>query len=60
MNNNIGTKESVQTQELSKTTVALSTGLLGVLLVFLVGLSAPMQIHNAAHDVRHTAAFPCH
>ena len=32
----------------------------GVLILFAVGF-APMDVaHNAAHDTRHTLAFPCH
>ena len=32
----------------------------GVLILFAVGF-APMDVaHNAAHDPRHTLAFPCH
>ncbi len=47
-------------QEISKTVVAVITVFVGLLLIFVVGLSSPIQLHNAAHDVRHTAAFPCH
>jgi cobalt transporter subunit CbtB len=25
-----------------------------------VGLAQPDMLHNAAHDSRHTLAFPCH
>ncbi len=34
--------------------------LIGFSLVYIVGLSSPMPIHNAAHDTRHAAGFPCH
>ena len=34
--------------------------LLGAFLVYGVGFATPMAIHNAAHDVRHSFAFPCH
>jgi cobalt transporter subunit CbtB len=34
--------------------------LLGLVLVYGVGFANPMVIHNAAHDVRHAFAFPCH
>jgi cobalt transporter subunit CbtB len=33
---------------------------LGLGFVFLVGFSPMSAVHNAAHDTRHTAAFPCH
>lgn len=33
---------------------------LGIIILFGVGF-APMDIaHNAAHDTRHSVAFPCH
>lgn len=38
-------------------TVAL---LLGVFLVFGVGLAGSEVLHNAAHDARHIFGFPCH
>jgi len=32
----------------------------GIIILFAVGF-APMDVaHNAAHDTRHTLAFPCH
>jgi cobalt transporter subunit CbtB len=34
--------------------------LLGSLLLFLVGFAPMPAVHNAAHDTRHSAAFPCH
>ncbi len=39
---------------------ALIAALLGVFILFGVGLAAPTAIHNAAHDGRHAFAFPCH
>ncbi len=38
---------------------ALSAALLGLVILYGVGF-APLQAHNAAHDARHSAAFPCH
>lgn len=35
-------------------------GLIGFLLIFGVGFAHPETIHNAAHDTRHAASFPCH
>lgn len=34
--------------------------LTGIALVGVVGFAPTMEIHNAAHDTRHAAAFPCH
>jgi cobalt transporter subunit CbtB len=34
--------------------------LVGCACVFVVGFASPAPVHNAAHDTRHSAAFPCH
>jgi cobalt transporter subunit CbtB len=34
--------------------------LLGVFLIYGVGFAQPAAIHDAAHDGRHSLAFPCH
>jgi len=34
--------------------------LLGTVILFGVGLANSATVHNAAHDVRHSLAFPCH
>lgn len=39
---------------------ALSLFVCGGMLVYIVGFAPISAIHNAAHDNRHTAAFPCH
>jgi cobalt transporter subunit CbtB len=39
---------------------ALSAAALGVCLVYFAGFSHIEAVHNAAHDTRHSAAFPCH
>jgi cobalt transporter subunit CbtB len=39
---------------------ALFAIVLGTFFVLGVGFAAPAAIHNAAHDVRHAYAFPCH
>ena len=38
----------------------VGSAVLGVTLIFLAGFAAPDIVHNAAHDTRHAAAFPCH
>lgn len=35
-------------------------GLLGLFVVGVTGFSHIEAVHNAAHDVRHSLAFPCH
>jgi cobalt transporter subunit CbtB len=34
--------------------------LLGLFIVGMVGFAHIEAVHNAAHDVRHSLAFPCH
>ena len=34
--------------------------LIGVIIIAGVGLAGPEALHNAAHDIRHGLAFPCH
>lgn len=40
--------------------MALALLLLGSSLLFFTGFSHLNAVHNAAHDARHSAAFPCH
>jgi len=39
---------------------ALGACVLGIALVWFAGFSPLEAVHNAAHDTRHSAAFPCH
>lgn len=34
--------------------------MLGVMVLGFVGFAPIVVVHNAAHDTRHSAAFPCH
>lgn len=34
--------------------------LLGISIIYGVGLANSSVLHNAAHDSRHSLAFPCH
>jgi cobalt transporter subunit CbtB len=43
-----------------RVTAALVALALGGLLIFTVGFAHSTSVHNAAHDTRHTLAFPCH
>ena len=38
----------------------LAAAMLGMVILFGVALANSDTIHNAAHDTRHSAAFPCH
>jgi cobalt transporter subunit CbtB len=39
---------------------AILTGMLGFALLYAAGFAETAQLHNAAHDGRHSASFPCH
>ena len=52
--------QQIKTQEISKTKGAFLSLSIGLLAIYMVGLSSPTQLHNAAHDVRHSVSFPCH
>ena len=39
---------------------ALAAALLGLAMVWTVGFAPLSAVHNAAHDTRHSAGFPCH
>ena len=43
-----------------RTAVGTLVLFLGLGFIFLVGFAPVSAIHNAAHDTRHSAAFPCH
>ncbi|KAB0546827.1 CbtB-domain containing protein [Pseudomonas argentinensis] len=40
--------------------LAVGSCVLGAVLIFFAGFSHVEALHNAAHDTRHSAAFPCH
>jgi cobalt transporter subunit CbtB len=39
---------------------AMMAGMLGLALLYAAGFAETAQLHNAAHDGRHSASFPCH
>jgi cobalt transporter subunit CbtB len=39
---------------------AMLAAVLGLVLLYAAGFSAIAPLHNAAHDGRHSASFPCH
>ncbi len=50
-----------QTASRSETLIAAAmAALLGAFLIWGVGFSPIAVLHNAAHDTRHSIAFPCH
>lgn len=46
--------------QVGRLTQSLMAMMLGLFIVGVVGFSHIDVIHNAAHDVRHSNAFPCH
>lgn len=44
----------------SRTTQLALSALLGLFVIGFVGFSHMDVVHNAAHDYRHSLAFPCH
>ena len=39
---------------------AVAAALLGLVILYAVGFANSEVLHNAAHDSRHSFAFPCH
>ena len=50
----------VAAAQVGRLSQALMAMVLGLFIVGVVGFSHIEIIHNAAHDVRHSNAFPCH
>ena len=48
---------STQSQRL---VAAIGAAIIGACLVYFAGFSPIEALHNAAHDTRHSSAFPCH
>jgi cobalt transporter subunit CbtB len=57
----VSSTQPVQTKAITSLRVQIFAALLfGMVVVFAIGF-APMSVaHNAAHDARHSLAFPCH
>ena len=56
------------TQTITTTGTTVETGILpivsalviGLGILYFTGFAQAAQVHDAAHDARHTLAFPCH
>jgi cobalt transporter subunit CbtB len=57
---NTNSKSGSSTSILSRAAQLGLAALLGVVIVGVVGFSHVEAAHNAAHDYRHSMAFPCH
>ena len=60
MTHSKATQLPVATINASRLAQALMAMALGLFIVGFVGFSHIDVVHNAAHDVRHSNAFPCH
>jgi cobalt transporter subunit CbtB len=59
----IGSRPAIGSQTLPRSdtlAAAVFATLLGVFVIWAVGFSHIDIAHNAAHDTRHSAGFPCH
>ena len=56
----VTTASGLRTVALSKALQVGGAFLLGIVILYGVGFIQTSAVHNAAHDVRHAAAFPCH
>jgi cobalt transporter subunit CbtB len=56
----MNTSAKTATSSQSRLVQLASTMLLGVFVVGFLGFSQMEAAHNAAHDYRHSMAFPCH
>ena len=50
----------VESATTSRMAAILGAGLLGMFILLSVGFAPMAAVHNAVHDVRHSASFPCH
>jgi cobalt transporter subunit CbtB len=60
MNTTISKSTNIPTRISREKVAALISILLGCAFIFLIGFANIDAVHNAAHDTRHSAAFPCH
>ena len=51
---------AVTSTQSQRIVAAISAAVFGAFLVYFAGFSHIEAVHNAAHDTRHSAAFPCH
>ncbi len=60
MNNVVTKSADISTSAAREKIAALASIILGGIFIFIIGFSHIEAVHNAAHDTRHSAAFPCH
>ena len=55
-----GTQRLLTNALWSRFMAPLAAAALGLVLLYGAGLAQVEELHNAAHDARHAAGFPCH
>ncbi|MFD2207663.1 CbtB domain-containing protein [Kiloniella antarctica] len=61
MNLSINSASSVVSQSRTNAVMAAAVAMMfGIFMVYGVGFAQSASLHNAAHDTRHSYAFPCH
>jgi cobalt transporter subunit CbtB len=58
--NTISSTLGASASSASRATQLALSALLGLFVIGFVGFSHMEVVHNAAHDYRHSLAFPCH
>ena len=56
----IASTDDLRGAKVASTAPAIMAAGLGLLMLWGIGFSPISAVHNAAHDARHAAAFPCH
>lgn len=58
--NTVSSQAAVQLSSQSRLMQLAVAGLLGAFIVGFAGFANIEAVHSAAHDYRHSMAFPCH
>lgn len=56
----VRTSNTISLPLASRLSTAVVSLLLGVFIIYGVGLSHSETLHDTAHDTRHSYGFPCH
>ncbi len=60
MSNSHSVSTTTQQTDSRRLVAIIGAAVIGVSLLYAAGFAHSSILHNAAHDVRHSAAFPCH
>ncbi|ROS04900.1 cobalt transporter subunit CbtB [Sinobacterium caligoides] len=60
MSSHVVEQQSAASVKSSSLAQAFGAAIFGILVLFAVGFAPMDAAHNAAHDTRHSLAFPCH